>query len=335
MGNPHSDMKMQGWLSGERPGITDLALASLAMPEPGKGELLVRVEAAALNFSDLLMIDDSYQLRPPRPFVPGQEVSGTIITAAPGSRNEVGARIASKVLWGGFAEYAIVRDDMAIAVPDGFDAQRAAALPVVYPTAVVALTESTQLQPGETVLVHAAAGGVGLASVQVAKALGARVIATAGSTEKCQTAQSAGADVAINYREAKWVETVRAATDGVGVDVVVDPVGGDIATESLKCLAWEGRHLIVGFSSGKIPALPANRLLLRRASAIGVYWNHDRDAEMMVRVTKRLQAMIESGTVEPLVGGTYPMTGLPEALAALQDRSSVGKLILDIVGAKD
>ncbi len=207
-----TDTDMRAWLSGERPGMDGLKLGTAAIPEPGERELVVRVEAAALNFSDLLMIDDNYQIRPPRPFVPGQEVAGTVVAAGSATTVAVGARVASKVFWGGFAEYAIVRDDMAIPIPENFDAVHAAALPVAYPTAVVALTESTRLAPGETVLVHAAAGGVGLASVQVARSLGARVIATAGSDEKCRIALKHGAEHAINYRGENWVGAVLTPT---------------------------------------------------------------------------------------------------------------------------
>jgi NADPH2:quinone reductase len=321
---------MRAWMSGDEPGIDHLRISETPVPSPGENELLLRVEAAALNFSDLLMIDGVYQVRPPRPFVPGQEIAGTVVEAGARSGLETGARIASKVLWGGFADFAIVRADMAIPTPKDFDSLRAAALPVVYPTAIVALMECTRIEPGETVLVHAAAGGVGLASVQIAKSLGAVVIATAGSDEKCKIAKANGADHAINYKTADWVAAVREATGGDGADVIVDPVGGEITEQSLRCIAWEGRLLIVGFSSGEIPAIPANRLLLRRASAIGVYWNHDRDREMMRRVTDRMATLCAEGRIEPTIGARYAFDDLPKALEALRDRGSVGKLVLDL-----
>lgn len=321
---------MTAWISGEEPGLDRLRTDAVPIPAPTGGELLVRVEAAALNFSDLLMIDGVYQVRPPRPFVPGQEISGTVVEAGPGCGFAVGERIASKVLWGGFAEFAIVRTDMAVPSPAGFDAVQAAALPVVYSTALVALTECTRVEPGETVLVHAAAGGVGLACVQVAKSLGATVVATAGSDEKRAKAKAHGADHAFDYREAGWVDAVRGVTAGAGADVIVDPVGGEITVQSLRCIAWEGRLLIVGFSSGAIPALPANRLLLRRASAIGVYWSHDRDREMMQRVSARIVAMCDDGRIVPTVGATYAFADLPRALEDLKNRNSVGKLVLRV-----
>ncbi len=275
---------MQAWQSSANSGIQGLSLTILPIPEPGPEELLVQVQAAALNFSDLLMVAGKYQIRPPLPFTPGQEIAGTVVKAGLNTGFEPGQRIASKVRWGGFAEYAIVRADMAITIPDTMSFAEGAALPVVYSTAMVALTESTQVKTGETVLVHAAAGGVGLASVQIAKALGAFVIGTAGSDEKCNLIRKNGADLALNYRNDDWIQSVGEANDGRGADVILDSVGGNITTGSLRCIAWEGRLLIVGFTSGSIPAIPAHRLLLKRAQAIGVYWSHDRDQEMLVRV---------------------------------------------------
>jgi NADPH2:quinone reductase len=321
---------MRAWRTTEKPGIESLEIVDAPVPEPGDGEVLLRVASAALNFSDLLMIDDTYQVRPPRPFIPGQEVSGTVEAAGPGVGIGVGSPLASKVYWGGFAEYAIVRADMAIPVPDDMELQRAATIPVVYPTAIVALSESTKVEPGERVLIHAAAGGVGLASVQVAKALGATVLATAGSSEKCALATANGADYAFDYSRDDWVQGVKDATGDAGVDVVVDPVGGDVTLQSLRCLAWEGRLLIVGFSSGEIPAIPANRLLLKRASAIGVYWSHERDAALIADVTDRMVAMCADGRLKPHVGTAYEFSDLPRALADLRARRSVGKSVLTV-----
>ena len=242
---------------------------------------MVKVETAALNFSDLLMIEDRYQVRPPRPFIPGQEIAGTVAALGEGCALTLDQRVAGKVDWGGFAEYAVMRGDMAINIPDRIAADAAVALPVVYTTAMVALTESTQIKLGETVLVLAAAGGIGLAAVEIAHALGARVIAAASGADKGALAREHGADAAIDYRGGGWSKNVNALTDGRGADIIVDPVGGAATKEAMRALAWEGRLLVVGFASGEIPAIPANRLLLNRASAIGVYWNHDRDAVML------------------------------------------------------
>jgi NADPH:quinone reductase len=319
---------MRAWRSAT-PGIAHLEWAELPCPAPGVGEALVRVEAAALNFSDLLMIDDIYQVRPPRPFVPGQEIAGSVAAAGDGSGLAVGQRIASKVLWGGFAEYALVRGDMALGVPAGMDARSAVALPVVYMTALAALAESAKVKTGDTVLVLAAAGGVGLASVEIAKHLGARVIAAARGEEKLALARAHGADDAVDYGREGWSESVRALTEGRGADVILDPVGGPATKEALRALAWEGRLLIVGFSSGEIPQIPANRLLLKRASAIGVYWDHDRDAAMLARLTPKLMELAERKLIRPHIGARLAPAELPQALSALAARRVTGKAVLD------
>lgn len=320
---------MRAWQSAER-GIGAIEARTIPVPAVGPGETLVRIESAALNFSDLLMVDDKYQVRPPRPFVPGQEIAGTVVAAADGSPIAIGERVAGKVNWGGFAEYALMRDDMAIRIPDGVTAATAATLPIAYTTAMVALTESIAVKRGETVLVLAAAGGVGLAAVEVAHAFGARVIAAAGGAEKGALARSHGADEFIDYRQEGWNKQVQIITDGRGADVIVDPVGGAAAKEALRALAWDGRFLVVGFASGEIPTIPANRLLLKRASAIGIYWSHDRDAAMLSRVSQRLATLLASGAIRPHVGATFSFAQLPEALAALAGRRTTGKVILTI-----
>jgi NADPH:quinone reductase len=318
---------VRAWQSGD-PGVGGLTIVNKPCPSPGDYEILVRVEAAALNFSDALMIDDRYQVRPPRPFVPGQEIAGVVIAAGKSCPLEPGERVTGKVNWGGFADYAVMRGDMAICIPAGLATITASALPVAYTTAMVALTESTIVKPGETVLVLAAAGGVGLATVQIARALGARVIAAAGGAAKGQLAVAHGAELAIDYGETDWSKAVKAATGGGGADIIVDPVGGDATNEALRAMAWEGRLLIVGFSSGEIPAIPANRLLLRRASAIGVYWNHDRDAEMLKRASRSLADLLQAGAISPYVSETFSFTELPRALAAIAKRRTTGKIVL-------
>jgi NADPH2:quinone reductase len=262
--------------------------------------------------------------------VPGQEVAGTVVATGEGSDLRVGERVASKVACGGFADYAAVRDDMAIRVPAQISLDIAAALPVVYTTAMVALTESTALEPGETVLVLAAAGGVGLAAVEVARHLGARVIAAAGGEEKCALARAHGADHAIDYLHESWVEAVETLTGGGGVNVIVDPVGGSVTQRALRLMGWGGRLLIVGFSSGEIPQIPANRLLLRRASAIGVYWSHERDGPMLARIAGRLFELAAAGAIQPHIGAVFGFEELPNALAALGARRTTGKAIVKV-----
>ena len=318
---------MRAWTSSES-GIDALEMINVAVPRPGANEVLVRVDAAALNFSDLLMIDDLYQIRPDRPFVPGQEVAGTIIAAGPDSGSlSVGDRIASKVICGGFGEKVVVRGDMAIKIPQEITDEAASALPIVYTTAMVALTEAAEFKAGDVVLVLAAAGGIGLAAVEIARHLGARVIAAAGGPEKCELARAHGAHEVIDYRAEGWSAQVKALTSSEGANIIVDPVGGLPSKEALRAIAWNGQLLIVGFASGEIPQIAANRLLLRRASAIGVYWDHDRDAEMIARVSKALTAFAEDGVIRPHID-LYPFEELPRALKDLRDRRTTGKAVL-------
>lgn len=319
---------MKAWIVEDTRAEQPLRWSELPPPAPAPGHALVRVEAAALNFSDLLMVRGKYQVRPPPPFTPGQEVAGTVIGAAPDARLKPGQRVASKVVWGGFAEQALVSEAMAIAVPDGMDIAAAAALPVVYPTAHIALLHHARLAAGETVLVHAAAGGVGLAAVEIGAAKGARVIACVGGADKAAIAREHGAAAAIDYRDAGWPGQVKALTEGKGPDVVFDSVGGEITEQSLKCIAWGGRLLIVGFSSGAIPAIPGNRLLLRNAAAIGVYWSHERDAALVEATIADLLALHGAGKIRPRVDTRFTLAQLPEALAALQSRRSTGKIVL-------
>ncbi len=321
---------MKAWVSGTVPGIEALALDDVAQPKPEDGNLLVRVSHAALNFADLLMIDDRYQVRPPRPFIPGQEVAGTVVTAPAGSAFAEGDQIVSKVLWGGFAEYVNVREDMAIPLPSGTGLAAAVALPVSYVTAIVALDHCTRVEPGQTVLVHAAAGGIGLACVEVATARGATVIATAGAADRLALAREHGAAEGINYRDENWFQQVKTLTGGRGADIIVDPVGGKIGEDSLRCLAMDGTLLIVGFSSGKMPLLAANRLLLKRASAKGVYWNHDSDAAMLAEVNRELTALLEAGSIRPVVDDRYRLQDLPRALDDLANRRTTGKIALRV-----
>jgi len=320
---------MRAWRSNTK-GLAGLELGEAPCPEPKDGELLVRVDAAALNYADLLMMDDRYQVRPERPFVAGQELAGTVVAAGQGAGFAEGDQIASKVVYGGFADYAIVRADMAMRVPAGFSPEAAAALPIAYTTALIGLTECTTVSPADTVLVLAAAGGTGLAMVEVAKHCGAFVIAAAGGADKCALTLEHGADIAIDYRRGALIDQVRAFTIGRGVNVVVDSVGGDSTLDALRLLSWGGRLLIVGFSSGTIPQLPANRLMLRRLSAIGVYWDNVHDRDAIVRTNERLSKIVASGEVRPHIGAVFPFDELPKALTALGDRGTTGKVILKV-----
>ena len=324
--------RMRAWQSPSETGVTGLSLVDTNVPVPGDGELLVRVEGAALNFSDLLMIDGIYQIRPDRPFTPGQEIAGTVVGAGKNAGIPEGTRVAGKVLWGGFAEQAIMRADMAISLPEDIDTATGAALPVVYTTAMVALAEEAGLQAEQTVLIHAAAGGVGLAAVQIAVAMGARVIGVAGGAQKCTLVRDHGAEIAIDYKAEEFADVVMEFTHGKGADVILDSVGGETTKNSLRCIAWQGQLLIVGFSSGEIPRIAANRLLLRRAIARGIYWDHDRDGEMVARCTAQLIDMCRDGRICPVVDTRYGFEELPQALEMLDAGGTIGKLVLTVSG---
>lgn len=323
-------MTMKAWVSGDTPGVEHLRITDIARPVAVANQMLVRVTHSALNYSDLLMVADQYQVRPPRPFTLGQEIAGIVETAPDGCRFAQGDQIVSKVLWGGFAEFVLIRPDMAIRVPRGFGPAQAAALPVSYTTALVALDYCANLKPSEVVLIHAAAGGVGLAAVEIAAARGATIIATASAPDRLAIAKVHGAHHGVNYRDADWVDQVKALTNGAGANVILDPVGGEIGENSLRCIAMDGKLLIVGFSSGKMPRLMPHRLLLKRASAVGVYWNHDTDHELMVRIQASLEQSIAENRINPLVDDKYRIAELPQALADLANRRVVGKMVLRV-----
>ncbi|MGO4394236.1 NADPH:quinone oxidoreductase family protein [Variovorax sp. M-6] len=303
-------------------------LMEMPLPQPKPGQVLVRVAAAGLNFADVLMARGAYQVRPPLPFTPGQEISGIVESVAGGGAFRPGDRVATKVMWGGLAQFAVAEESWLIRVPDEVPLVDAAALPVVWPTAWIALFERARLRPGETVLVHAAAGGVGLAATQLAVRAGARVIATAGGADKLALSARHGASACIDYRQDDWVEQVMEATGGKGVDVVIDSVGGDITDRSVKCLAFGARLCIVGFSSGRIPEIRANRLLLKSASALGIYWSHERDLPLIRQAMDDVLAGFKDKRLQADIGGRYAFQDLPGALADLESRRSSGKLVV-------
>lgn len=323
---------MKAWLVESITETGSMRLADVPPPEVRDGSCLVRVEAAGVNFLDTLMIRGKYQRKPPLPFTPGVECAGEVVASGDGCRWRPGERIAASVPDGAFAEFAVVTGADAVALPDGVDAGEALTLVGInYPTSYYALHDRAKLRPGETVLVHAGAGGVGSAAIQIAKAAGARVIATAGDARKLDTCRELGADVALNYRDALWADEVRGATHGLGADVIYDPVGGDVGEQSLRLLAWQGRYLVVGFAAGAIPKLPANRLLLRNASAIGVLWGEvrSRDPGLGESVGRSVLALYRGGFAKPLIGARYSLADAEAALAALAARETVGKVVLE------
>jgi NADPH2:quinone reductase len=292
----------------------------------------IRTRAAALNFSDILMVQGRYQVKPPFPFVPGGELAGEIVEVGEGvSGLQVGDRVLTSSLLGGFAERAVVDESACIRVPEGMDLAEAAALPIVYCTSYAALAYRADLQPGETLLVHAAAGGVGLAAVQLGKALGARVIATAGGAAKLEIALEHGAEIAIDYRAEDFAAKVREATDGRGADVIYDSVGGDVFERSLQCIAWNGRLLVIGFASGEIPKVALNRVLLKNISLVGLNWGGHADAQPS-RVEATYAGLFElyaAGRIQPVISARYALDELPKALEALGSRATWGKLVVE------
>ena len=306
------------------PGAADaLALVDVPSPAAQPGHLLVRVAAAGLNFSDLLMVSGRYQVKPPLPFIPGQEIAGIVASSESGAFRP-GERIAAKVLWGGFAEHALVREDMALRLPGSVELDAGATLPVVWPTAWIALFDRARLRAGESVLVLAAAGGTGLAALQLAKSAGARVIAAVGSPDKFALCREHGADEVLDYSSEGWADRMR------DIDVVFDPVGGELTDIALKTLKRGGRLLIVGFSSGTIPAVRANRLLLKNASALGVYWSHDVDAPLLEQAFSDIWRRHARGDLRFVVSRRYPFSALPQALADMASRRTTGKNVLAI-----
>jgi len=310
---------------------SELAVRDAPEPVAGPGSLVVDVRAAGCNFFDILMVQGQYQVKPPFPFVPGAELAGTVRTVGAGvDRFAPGDRVFASAGLGAFAERAQVPAAATWKMPDGMSFEEAAGLPIVYPTSYAGLVFRAGLRAGETVLVHAAAGGVGIAAVQIAKALGARVIATAGGAEKLAVAQEAGADELIDYRADDWVEAVKRATGGRGADVIYDSVGGDVTDKSLKCIAWNGRLLVIGFASGDIPSVRLNRVLLKNIAIVGLHWGAHVQHEP-ARIGETFTALFElyaQGKIRPVVFGRYALDELPAALEALGSRRSYGKIVV-------
>jgi NADPH2:quinone reductase len=307
-----------------------LALCDIERPTPLDDECLVRVEACGLAFGDTLLVRGRYQVKPQLPFVPGSEVVGTVVETCSGGP-PVGTRIASSCQQGGLAEFARVPGRFVVPLSNGMPAGAALALRSNFPTALYALREVARLRAGETVLVHAASGGVGSAAVALARRMGARVLATAGGAEKVAAVRTLGAHEVVDYRADDWIDEVRRLAPS-GVNVVFDPVGGDVGVQSLRCLVFGARYLIVGFAGGELTALPANRLLLHNATAHGVLWGEvrKRDADLAKRLTREVYDAHSQGELSLLPGQAFPFEQAPQALAALHERRSVGKLWLEL-----
>lgn len=308
------------------------ALELVDLPEPEAGEgVLIDVAAAGVSFPDLLMTQGRYQVKPPLPFVPGVEVAGVVRTARPGTGFAAGDRVAAFPGGGGFAEVVVAPVQATFSIPDGMSFASAAGLVLNYHTAHFALHRRGRLVRGETVVVHGAAGGVGTATVQVARGAGARVLAVVGDQAKAEVARRAGADQVLRSDE-DWVQGVRDATGGRGADIVMDPVGGERFGLSLRCLAPEGRLLVVGFASGTIPEVAANRLLLRNVDVVGVAWGSfvTRDPSLSAVIARDLDTLVEQGFVDPVIGSVHPLQDAALALRELEQRRATGKVVLRV-----
>jgi NADPH2:quinone reductase len=308
-----------------------LRCAEVPDPRPAAGAVVVETRAIGCNFPDILIVQGKYQVKPPLPCTPGHEISGVVREVGEGvTRVRPGDRVLAMLGWGGYAERVGVAAERVFAIPDRMSFKDAAAFHFTYQTAHCALARRADLQAGEWLLVHGAAGGVGLAAVQLGKALGARVIATAGTDAKLEVARQSGADVVINYATEDWVERVKAETGGQGADVIYDPVGGDVFDGSTRCIAFEGRLLSIGFAGGRIPSVAVNRVLLKNISIVGVHWGlyHQRDWGRVERWMAELFALYEKGQLRPVISRTYPLRDAATALAAIAARESYGKVEL-------
>lgn len=311
-----------------------LVLEAVASPTPGPGEVRIRVHAAGVNFPDTLIIEGKYQYKPEFPFSPGGEVAGEVLeVGAEVTDVAPGDRVMAGMTYGAFAEEVVAGAERVMRIPDELDFLTAASMSLTYGTAAHALIERGRLQAGETLLVHGAAGGVGLSMVEVGKAMGARVIATAGTEEKLRAAKSHGADEVINYVENEFRDAVKDLTDGKGADVICDPVGGDVFDQSLRCINWGGRLLVIGFASGRIASAPANLVLLKGCSLVGVFWGSyiERDPEGNAANFERIFQWWREGVIKPHISHTFPLAQASDALYALLERKVIGKAVLKIV----
>lgn len=310
-----------------------LVVEDVAEPALADGEVRIAVKACGINFPDLLMIAGKYQQQPPMPFSPGAELAGDVVEVADGvSRIRPGQRVAAVAGFGGLAEQACVDSRRVVPLPDGVDYVPAAAFLLTYATAYHALKQRARLKSGETLAVLGAAGGVGLAGVEIGKMMGAKVIAAASTADKLDLAAKYGADHLINYTESGLKDGIKEITGGRGADVVYDPVGGDLFEQCLRAVAWGGRILIIGFASGQIPLVPANLPLLKGYAVVGVYWGRfvEQEPETSAANTAELCRLLQRGELHPHVSATYPLEQSASALTELASRRAKGKIVVQI-----
>ena len=322
---------MHAWLCENPVGIDALTWKELPTPVPGKGEVLVEIKAASLNFPDILIVQNKYQFKPDLPFVPGSEYAGLVAALGEGVTNlKVGQSVACLSGTGGFGTHTLAPAEKCMPLPAGFSHVDAAAFIMIYATSHHALIDRAQLKAGETVLVLGAAGGVGTSAIQIAKAVGARVIAAASSDEKCALCKSIGADETINYSKETLRDAVKKLTGGKGPDVIYDPVGGEFAEPAFRSIGWRGRYLVVGFASGPIPSLPLNLALLKGASIVGIFWGDyaRREPQANAAMMAELAQWYAQGKVKPVIDRTMPMSELKAAYAHMGSRGVKGKLVM-------
>jgi NADPH:quinone reductase len=313
-------------------GPDTLVLEELPSPRPAAGEVVIDVKAAGVNFPDVLIIQNKYQLKPPLPFAPGAELAGVIKeVGADVTGFKPGDRVIAMTMYGAFAEECIARVDQLIRMPAGLDFATAAAFTLTYGTSWHALKDRGQLRAGETLLVLGAAGGVGLAAIEIGKVLGARVIAAASSPEKLAVCRAHGADETIDYAAEDMRARIKSIAGDKGVDVVYDPVGGQYAEPAVRSTAWRGRYLVVGFANGEIPRIPLNLLLLKGCSLVGVYWGDwtRREPEAAAAGMEELLGWLAASKLKPHLAGRYPLARAAEAIASLASRKVAGKLVVE------
>lgn len=300
-------------------------------PAPDDDEIVIDVAAAGINFPDILIIAGQYQDKTPPPFIPGNEASGIIASMGKNVRRfAVGDKVIVTPKGGAFAEKCKVNENAVMPLPEEINFEQGAGYAVTYGTSFHALQQCAALRPGETLLVLGAAGGVGIAAVEIGKAMGAHVIAAAGSQEKLDFARSAGADETINYCTQPLKETVRKLTNSKGVDVVYDPVGGELAQQALRALAWQGRYLVVGFACGEIPKFPANIALLKEASIVGVWWGTwaQRNPQQQIENMQELAGLIAAGKLQPRITEVFMLDDFAQAFKVITERRALGKVII-------
>lgn len=311
-----------------------LVIEELDDPVPGEGQILVDVHAAGINFPDVLVIAGTYQDKTPPPFVPGNEAAGVVSEVGDGvTRFSIGDKVIVNARGGAFAEKFVADQTMSMRLPDGLTFEQGAGFSVTYGTSYHALRQRADLQPGETVLVLGAAGGVGITAVEIAKVMGARVIAAASSDEKLAFAEQAGADELINYSTQNLKDAVKELSGGAGADVVVDPVGGELADQAFRATAWHGRYLVIGFACGDIPKFPANIALLKEASIVGVWWGTwaAKNPDLQVQNMQDLAVLIANGKLTPRVTECFSLDDYADAFALITERRARGKVILTMV----